>query len=348
MRRHWTGVACLGVLCIAGGATNAETNPFAGGVEIEGWRYTPIVTGEAGQQQVHSFLGLLNPPIAAGANITAIWYVRDSAGWQPQAWTSENEWKVVEAVKSQLGISDSFDNHWLTWTAKDSSASASGQSPAPYGQGFLYADPLGEAFQESPFRDQLVSALLAIGYSVADVEFEKTSSAAACPSTDVLDSLAAGVEAEINSPWADGEIAASAALAQRCAGLCVPWTWWGPLSGWTCGPWGGFGAPVQKQRVTIGGTQIQCCYSCTRTCTQTQTVTHRFRNCSRTSILQTQTMTDTYEVCCDDTGTLTQPGTTPAPCTAIATCFDNSVPPSPGTAPTRPGTPGPFTPPLPW
>jgi len=333
------------VLAIACVNASAGTHPARCAVVIEGWRYTPIVTGDAGQQAVHSFVGILNPSIAAGSNITAICYTRAGATWSAKAWTGEPEWKVIEAVKLQLSIGAAYDADWYTWGGSGS-GSASGQTPANYGAGFLYTDPLAEIAQGSPQRDNLVALLVTLGYPVADVKFEQTASASPCGSIVVLNALAAGVEAETNS-GANGEAVAHAALAQNCAGLCWPRTWVSTAPGpWTCGPWTAYGAPIPHTRPVIGGVQIDCCYSSTRSCSQSQTLTHRYIDCTLATRVVTRTRTETHEVCCDDTGTLAG-STPPAPCTAVATCFDNSAPPGPGTVPTDPGTPGAWPPPVP-
>ncbi len=322
---------------------SGDTIPFGGGIEIEGWRYTPVVSGQAGQKAVHSFVGLLNPSIAAGSNVTAIWYVRQGGQWLPKAWASEPEWKVVESVKAELEIGPEFDDAWFIWGTPEGGEAA--PVPEPYRSGFFFTDPIAELAQESPFRDVLVEALMALGYPVADVKFERTSAIADCPSDVVLASIAVGVESQLNIS-ADGEAVARTALAQNCAALCIPWTWVStPPGPWTCGPWGAYGAPVQFLRTTIGGVQVDCCYSSVRVCSQSQTPTHRCVDCSRATRVVTRTRTDTHTVCCDDTGTLT--GSPPQPCTATATCFNSATPPGPATVPTTPGTPGAWPPPTP-
>lgn len=192
-------------------------------VQINDWRYTPILSGPAGAEVVHSFLALGDPATMQGSNIAAVWY-RATAGceWVKKAWQGQDEWKVIKQIKSELGIGSEFDDEWAVWSPKDGNAAPAGEG-VPYERGFFLGDYVGDLVNASPARDSLVAALVSLGYSSADIATEKAEFTIDCECDAALAAMRAGVEAQIRT-GSDGEALATAALAE-CAAICLPWTW---------------------------------------------------------------------------------------------------------------------------
>lgn len=331
-------------------AAPGQVVPAGNGIEIDGWRYTPVVQGASGQQTVAGFLGLLTPALVSGSNITAILYIRESDGqWTATAWHNENEWKIVQLVKSQLGIGPVSDEDWFTWGPPDGSG-ASTQQGSTYQGGFFTDDPIAAAVQGTPLRDEVVAVLQAIGYPVADVSWEKSDNTDACDPNDLLGSLVVGVEAELNT-GANGEAAANAALALTCAPFCTEKTWESLPSPWVCGfpsSW----VLVGQRAVTIpGGTpHILCDYRSCQTCTQSKNIYHRYRNCGLGWCVQSRAVMKCAWESCDDTDTLVN-FPNPDPCRPVPTCMGD---PDPGTFDPQhwrsfaEGTPTAWGPPCSW
>jgi hypothetical protein len=240
----------LASLAVAGAASlfavqpvHADTRPLPFHLILGDWHVVPITAdGPNGTRIVHSVLALKNKAEVIGENIVSLWYQRDSSGaWSAKAWESSDQWQAIEAVKSDAGIGNQYDDRWPTIDPKLESIVP--EAPKGYAQGLLTTDPIFNIIVESPSRPEIVELLAAVGYKAADVPIENQTFAC---STDVfLSQLSASIEAAQSKPASDSTASVmnfatefQSLVGETCAGpqsptippvVNVPWT---PGSDW--------------------------------------------------------------------------------------------------------------------
>lgn len=247
VRRSVAGSVVFGVLAVSQGVS-ASVEPSGVATKLDHWNLTPVVDRFSGSAEVVGILAICDPAEVTGENISVVWYTRsvnDPDAWHAHAWIGVQEWDAIEYVKSVWEIPDELDSEWATFTEKLSPQAA--DAPEPYRLGFLADDPLLEAIEESPDRDQLVLELAGLGYRVADVpiDFQSNLNTDETRTDLVLGAIAYGIEEQENS-LTPSEDAFSPAFEQKfqesfgsgwfCYPLTFevpqPWGDWGAASGW--------------------------------------------------------------------------------------------------------------------
>ncbi|MBY0312876.1 MAG: hypothetical protein K2W85_12465 [Phycisphaerales bacterium] len=151
---------------------------FDAEVEVESWRFVPVVRVEAGlPDTVHSVLALRNDPDPTSLAIQAVWYVRDESDgceWSAKTWEAATVQDAVYAVKMNLDIDESFDKYWGVQLVGEGIPAGGSRPEVGYANGFYVTDPLGVWVNTLPDRDQTVQMLDALGYPVADNPVERT------------------------------------------------------------------------------------------------------------------------------------------------------------------------------
>lgn len=320
VRKQLAAVAAAMSVCLATSVAVAEVRPADAYVEMGNWRYTPILDSNREGSPVTGFMGLLNPSVSVGNNITAIWYTRDNAGvWTSKAWVSEDEWKVIEAVKAATGISSSYDSDWATWGPKSQAVAPSAQTAALYDKGFLVGDPVGDMARQSEQYNEIVEFLKDVGYPAADVKFEKDNPDQ-CQPVYFLNWMSSVATAAVAASRTESSVAtAVSSLACGSDWLWPHWTWttvpapaWGPTAppsttpgDWT---WKDYGLyPLS----TLG----YCGYEYTVTQTRSRTRVRYYLGEGTATCVETQTQTCTYRMEC-----LHDAGGSNASCPATPSC----------------------------
>lgn len=302
-RKQLAAVAAAMSVCLATSVA-AEVRPADASVEMGNWRYTPILDSNREGSPVTGFMGLLNPSVSVGNNITAIWYTRDNAGvWTSKAWVSEDEWKVIEAVKAATAISSSYDSDWATWGPKSQAVAPSAQTAALYEKGFLLGDPVGDMARQSEQYNEIVEFLKDAGYPAADVKFEKDNPDD-CQPDYFLNWMSEVTTAAVAASRTESSVAAAvSSLACGWDWLWPHWTWttvpapaWGPTPAGPPALGPGWSAPVQ----TPNGTSADnCTYTATVVPqTRTRTRVRKYAGMGTATCVETQTRTCTYSVTC--------------------------------------------------
>lgn len=295
----------LASLLVGANASSAFAEVKAGEsyVEMGDWRYTPILDTNRSGQPVSGFLGLLNPAVSVGGNITAIWYSRDAAGaWTSKAWIAEDEWKVIESIKAASGISSVYDSNWAAWGPKSLSATPSGQTAALYEKGFLVGDPVGDIARQSEQFNDVVEFLKDAGYPTAVVKFEKENLEQCEPNyvLNWMSSVATVTESNVKT---------EASVSNAMSALACGWDWLWPHWTWTTVPapaWGptpagppalgpGWSPPTPGSNGTTAG---NCTYTATVTQSRTRTRVRNYVGIGTATCVETQTQTCTYSVTC--------------------------------------------------
>lgn len=297
-------IIAVTVICNARAAV-AQMVVSATQIQIGDWTLAPILTGSGQEQRVHSFLALLDQDAAAGENITAVWYIRginDDSDWQPKAWSSQDQWDAINAVKAELGIDDESDLYWPTKDPKPV-LSPPLLEPVDYIKGVLALDPLAGMIAVMEDRDELIEHLVELGYKAADVPLEKALLIGDCQEKWVLTSFAKTIEAVEASPLSsvvDGVTAGQAFLATKCAAICFPYLTVGPWlvtppGTWIPGPWVfDFCTP------TIGGCSA-CTYHADVCRPVSRTWVFVWPNCSTSTWTTTSTQCWTASLMCLNT-----------------------------------------------
>lgn len=165
------------------------TNVARSKIEIGPWTFNPICTvDEHGGVIVQSMLAIADPSFTIGDNIVSVWYYRDGEDWASKAWTSQDPWEAIKALKLELGIPDEQDERW---SAADWSAPGQGvgdpEPPSDYLKGLLADDPFAALVIASPDGDLLVTLLASVGYKAADLPIDKNDN---CTTVERLNVLA--------------------------------------------------------------------------------------------------------------------------------------------------------------
>lgn len=161
-------------------------------VEFASWTLNPVYEEDAaspGSLKVHSFLALADPHAVVGANLVAVWYVRDGDMWNAKSWSITDPWDAVSFVKAQLEIGDDEDERWSI-----PHLPGEGQGPVlpeEYTAGVLASDPLAAVILGAPDREVIVSYLASIGYEAADIPVDYTDP---CTTDEKLTGLAEEIE----------------------------------------------------------------------------------------------------------------------------------------------------------
>jgi hypothetical protein len=224
-------------------SARADTRPLPFHVVIGDWHVVAITQdGPGGTRPVHSVLALRDKSAAIGDNIVSVWYRPEADGtWSAKAWESGDQWKAIEAVKSEAVIGDQYDYRWPTADLKYPDVEP--ELPKGYQLGVLTTDPLFNIIIESPSRPDLVAFLAEIGYKAASVPIEDQTFI--CSTDAFLTQIAASIVAAQSDPAADGTASVlnfgvqfQAHVGEACAGpqtpptppvVSVPWT---PGTGW--------------------------------------------------------------------------------------------------------------------
>ncbi len=312
--------ACIGlaasVACAASAsAQQHDVSPVA--VQLDVWSFTPIVTQTGSATTVHSFLALKDPGSVVGANITAVWYVRDPlnpAVWNPKSWQTQDQWQIIQQIKVALAIPDSSDDRWLTIVLPPQTSTATTEPASNFAFGVLESDPLAPIVVQSQDPQPLVQYLSDIGYPAANMQSSTSSSG--CTQTTTLNGMATGVEASLA---ADQSSAVSSSVmhaywAATCAQqlgtpppppTCPPSKTYGAAGAW--GAWTGVSdyASCGSSVPCTGG--VICSYCRTSRRIRSRVVTITAANCAVTTCTQTQTQTGEEKHVC---------ACQPAPCPA--------------------------------
>ena len=112
---------------------------------------------------------------------------RDGEDWASKAWTSQDPWEAIKALKLELGIPDEQDERW---SAADWSAPGQGvgdpEPPSDYLKGLLADDPFAALVIASPDGDLLVTLLASVGYKAADLPIDKNDECTTAERLNVL------------------------------------------------------------------------------------------------------------------------------------------------------------------
>ncbi len=118
------------------------------------------------------FLATLDPEVAHGDNIRAVWFQRPPEPgdrWEAVAWQGDDPWAAVQWLKAHLDIPDA-QNARFDFLEPVSDERA---EPAPYVSGFLADDPVRATLQvEGGKRRELLATMQRKGGAVAVVPLE--------------------------------------------------------------------------------------------------------------------------------------------------------------------------------
>lgn len=182
-----------------------------------GWTYHAIYSRNNGIVRVDNVLALADPGTVSGNNLKAVWWQRTDEGWQSKSWEVASQAEAAKYVSGQLSIPD--DDLWR-WVLDSGDLYAAGPASAPmdYSNGMLVDDPAASVVSDPETRDQLLMALQAMGYSVANVPAEKIGTGS-CGVESVYVAMSAATEVALSTPSTSGAIAA-AAFGEALIGAC--------------------------------------------------------------------------------------------------------------------------------
>ena len=206
MRNLWTAIATLVVLVTAPtamGGTRAVAEDF---VTLGDWDFVPTLNGG----RVESLVALLDPSLAVGDNITAVWFRRtDDAAWQAFAWSDAENLEAIAYVKATLGLPDSSDILWPDADAQQGVDQTLAVAPDAFAKGVFADDVFAPFIEANPEPGPLIGGLAGAGYPAAAIPVQTTPTD--CTQDQVLTTLAAMVEADIGT-GAGGTLMASFAV----------------------------------------------------------------------------------------------------------------------------------------
>ena len=161
-------------------------------ISLDDWQLVPTLIGT----KVESFVGICDPAIAVGSNITAVWFLRtDDNQWQTFAWYEPDNIKAIAHIKSTLGLDDSMDVNWPDPEAQQGVDPAFAEAPSAFATGVFVDDPYAAIINSLEEPTTFIEALTNLGWSAADIPIQIGNS----PFTqdENLSTLAAMVEADI-------------------------------------------------------------------------------------------------------------------------------------------------------
>lgn len=206
MRTLWTAIATLVVLVTAPtamGGTRAVAEDF---VTLGDWDFVPTLNGG----RVESLVALLDPSLAVGDNITAVWFRRtDDAAWKAYAWSDAENLEAIAHVKATLGLPDSSDVLWPDADAQQGVDPTLAVAPDAFAKGVFADDVFAPFIEANPEPGPLIGGLAGAGYPAAAIPVQTTPTD--CTQDQVLTTLAAMVEADIGT-GAGGTLMASFAV----------------------------------------------------------------------------------------------------------------------------------------
>lgn len=184
----------------------------------KGWTFHPTYQYQDGTAVVDSVLAIADPGSTVGDNLTAVWYVRTSSGWDKKSWYGATALDAVRTVKEDLRIPDFLDSRWNL----DELNGAPGQGWAlqsePYDKGLLVSDPLYDPDLLEAQHDQIVPTLKELGWPVADISAESAAHAS-CNDTSDINGIAAATEYQLSTGTLD-LLAVGMAYADEVAATC--------------------------------------------------------------------------------------------------------------------------------
>lgn len=312
----------LGAAASLSGVALADERPSMAVTEVDAWTFVPLVNNNSGGVKVDGFLALRDKSTSFGDNIVAVWYKRPASGsvWETLTWESTDQWDAIKTVKTELGISDTYDADWPTTDAKTTTPPA---GTVVYYKGFVASDPLVAQLDTDPNRDFWIDVLVEAGYKASDVNFDKKEGTN-CGQSEWLSQMVTVTEANENAadkstaPGTSAFISfAVGCTATAAAPPCkVKITSTGAESAWTCSTPNNW-----IEYVDTTTTPASCCAKRSRVCTQTRSLTYIGSDCLSHTVTQTRVKTQTQKEC---TTSRNANGTCPNICTYIPSCPSNN------------------------
>lgn len=188
-------ILCVSVLTLlVAAATGGQRSVAQHYVTLGDWDFVPRLDGG----RVESFVVLLDPALAVGDNITAVWFRRtDDASWQSFAWSGASNLEAIAHVKATLGLPDSTDALWPDADAQQGVDTELAVAPDAFAKGVFADDAFAPVIQSSPEPGPIIGGLAGVGYPAAALPIQM--SPTNCTQNQVLTTLAAMVEADIGT-----------------------------------------------------------------------------------------------------------------------------------------------------
>lgn len=186
---------CVSVLSsLVAAAAGGQRSVAQDYVTLGDWDFVPTLDGG----RVESFVVLLDPALAVGDNITAVWFRRsDDTSWQSFAWSDASNLEAIAHVKSTLGLPDSTDTLWPDADAQQGVGTELAVAPDAFAKGVFADDAFAPVIQSSPEPGPIIGGLAGVGYPAAALPIQVTPTN--CAQHQVLATLAAMVEADIGT-----------------------------------------------------------------------------------------------------------------------------------------------------
>lgn len=228
-RTGWFGCvsAIAGAACFQAAAFGQTYHVAPTTIDVGPWTFNAVIqdapapaAGEPqGPPRVIGFLALAAAGGAVGNNIVSVWYQSNPAtgAWTAKAWTSTDPWVAVKSIRDTYSISGEEDDLWKIH-GESANIPPSGETPQDYENGLLRGDPLFALVNAAPNRDQIVEALVMVGYTAADLPIEKGDM---CAKDDRLTVFAAATVESITGEEATRSNRATAAIETGMVSCCI-------------------------------------------------------------------------------------------------------------------------------
>ena len=196
-----SALACLLTLTAAALAGHKTVAPDA--VTLGDWDFVATMDG----QRVESFLALMDPALAIGDNITAVWFQRaDNDEWNAMAWATQDNLAAIAFVKLNLGLPDSSDANWPDPDAQLGVDTALAIAPDAFAKGVFAVDSFAPVIEATPEPGPIIGALSSVGWAAASLIVQTVPTG--CTQYQIMTKLAAMVEADLGT-GAGGALAAT-------------------------------------------------------------------------------------------------------------------------------------------
>lgn len=221
-----TALACLLTLTAAALAGHKTLTPDT--ITLGDWDFVPTMDG----QRVESFLALMDPALAIGDNITAVWFRRfDDDTWHAMAWGGQDNLAAIAFVKAELGLPDSSDILWPDPDAQQGVDTALALAPDDFAKGVFAVDSFAPVIEATPEPGPIIGTLSSLGWAAANLIVQTVPTG--CTQSEIMTKLAAMVELDLGTAQG-GALAATFAVP---TGQCSLWrslaATLGPSGTWT-------------------------------------------------------------------------------------------------------------------
>jgi hypothetical protein len=201
------------------------------------WTFVPVVAITDGTSvDTIGALALYDMSKVVGNNIVAVWYTNPhnpNTAWPAVTWQSQSQWNAIKWVKTEYGVSDTWDFIWLASDTSDAEPTA--EVPVGYDKGLVEGDPLAD-IGDPATHDEIVKVLVDAGYQAASLPVDKDGP---CDTKTVLPALGDITTLNVLFNPTPSELSAAFAtmVSATCAVVAAPiWNPGVPGGTWTPRP----------------------------------------------------------------------------------------------------------------